>query len=63
MFFIIFIKPIFPVEQYYFWFNYTRGGSRGTILLVSFGLKFDIIFKKISVNVLTWQFISVLRLR
>ena len=30
-----------------------QGGSRGTNLLVSFGMKFDIMFKKVSVNVLT----------
>ena len=40
-----------------------QGGSRGTNLLVSFGMKFDIIFKKMSVNVLTCQLGSLLILR
>ena len=40
-----------------------QGGSRGTNLLVSFGMKFVIMFKKISVNVFTCQLGSVLRLR
>ena len=39
-----------------------QGGSRETILLVSLGMKLDIIFKKIPVNVLTCQFAPVLRL-
>ena len=46
-------------------FRYPRGGggggSRGTNLLVSFGMKFDIMFKKISANVLTCYLGSVFR--
>ena len=40
-----------------------QGGSWGTNLLVSFGMEFDIMFKKISVNVLTCQLGSMLILR
>ena len=32
-----------------------QGGSRGIILIISFGMKFAIIFKKRLVNVLTCQ--------
>ena len=34
-----------------------RGGSRGTILFISFGMKFDIIFKNILVSVRTRSWI------
>ena len=40
-----------------------QSGSRGTILLISFIMKFDIIFKKVIVNVLTYQLGSWLILR
>ena len=52
MSFITFIKPVFPVKHD-FKGLVIQGRSRGTNLLVSFGTKLDIIFNKISVNVLT----------
>ena len=40
-----------------------QGGSRGTNLLISFGMKFVIMLKKISASVLTCQLESLLRSR
>ena len=42
---------------------FIQGGLRGINLLVSFGMKFDIMFNRVSVNVLTCQLGSVLTLR
>ena len=51
-----FLKSLFFLLRIVFKGFVIQGGSRGTILLISFGMKFDIIFKKVLlVNVLTCQ--------
>ena len=62
MFLVVFKKPIFLIKQS---FNglVIHGGSRGTNLLVSLGIKFDMMFKNILVKVLTCQLGSLLILR
>ena len=62
MSFITFMTPIFP-GKHVFKGLVIQGGSRGTNLLVSFGTKLDIIFNKISVNVLTCQLGLLFRLK
>ena len=62
MFFVIFIKPVFPVKHI-FKGLVIQGGSRRTNLLVSFETKLVKMFKNISVNVLTCQLGSLFRLR
>ena len=59
MTFVVFKEPIFPIKHS---FNdlVIQGGSRGKNLLVSFGMKFDLMFKKFSVNVLACQLGSIL---
>ena len=63
MFFVVIEKSIFFLLSIVFNGLVIQGGSRGTNLLISFGMKFDIMFKKVSVNVLTCQLGLVLMLR
>ena len=51
--FVIFEVCVFFLKHSFNWFV-IHGGSRGVTVMVSFGIKFDIIFRKISV-VLTCQ--------
>ena len=51
----MFLKGLFFFFSIVFSGLVIQGESRGTIVLISLGIKFDIIFKKFSVNVLTCQ--------
>ena len=59
MSFVVIEKSICPIEHCLHWFGHPREPN----LLVSFGLKFDIMFEKVSVNILPCQLGLVLMLR